>query len=179
VSAESPGLGRGSIFTICLPLPAVRVAAEAGENAGRSRIPNPILARLDGLRALVVDDETDAREAVTAVLEASGARVVAADGVTAALDALAGDRFDAMISDIGMPGQDGYALIHRLREMEEGGRPRMAALALTAYANRTELRRMLEAGFDASLIKPIDAKELIREVARLVKAPAPASAESE
>ena len=164
VTAESPGLGLGSIFTILLPLPAVRVASEPGET--RHRIPAATLTRLDGLKALVVDDERDAREAVTAVLEASGARVVAVDGAAAALEALAHEEFGAMISDIGMPGQDGYALIHRIREIENGGR-RMPSLVLTAYANRAELRRMLESGFDASLIKPIDARELLREVARL------------
>ncbi len=164
VSAESPGPGRGSIFTIRLPLPAVRVGR--GGDEVRHRIPAGKLARLDGLRTLVVDDEHDAREAIAAVLEASGARVSVADGVPAALEALRQGSYDAMISDIGMPGQDGFALIHQIRTGEASGR-RMPSLALTAYASRVELKRMLEAGFDASLVKPIEAGELIREVARL------------
>ena len=164
VCAESEGLGRGATFTISLPLPAVRVAAEPGEVR---RIPIHGLARLDRVRTLVVDDDADAREAVGAVLEAAGAEVYAVEGVDAAIEALREGEFDVLISDIGMPVLDGYALIAHVRGGGRDAARRLPSVALTAYANRTEIRRMQEAGFDASLVKPIDARELIDHVARL------------
>ena len=169
VLAESDGPGKGSTFIVSFPLPAVRdeviVPALAGER--RARPGAVAFERLDGLRVLVVDDEADSRDAVTATLESCGADVVAAGGVAGALEALDGTPFDVLISDIGMPGEDGYALLRRLRE--NGWHPRMPALALTAYANASEMGKIHAAGFAAVLSKPVDARDLVAEVKGLAE----------
>jgi CheY-like chemotaxis protein len=109
----------------------------------------------------------DARAAVVAVLEEGGATVTACDSVATALAAVHAGVFDAVISDIGMPVEDGYVLIRRLREQPTTTVRRLPTVALTAYANRAEVERILRAGFDVALTKPIEAKALIAEVARL------------
>ncbi len=169
VRADSPGEGRGATFTVQLPLPAVPAIAARGVGPRKGRATVSALDRLDSVRLLVVDDERDAREAVVAVLEACGARVVAVGSAQSALDALGAERFDAVISDIGMPFEDGYSLIRRLRERGAAAGGGVPTLALTAYANTGEVQRILAAGFDASLTKPVEAKDLLAEVARLVR----------
>jgi CheY-like chemotaxis protein len=121
---------------------------------------------------LVVEDEPDAREATAAVLEMCGARAVAVSSVAEALDAIRRDVPDVVIADIAMPVEDGFALIRRLREDVT---PAIPTLALTAFASREDERRILAAGYDAYLAKPIDATELVAAVDRLVR---PASATS-
>jgi signal transduction histidine kinase len=170
VVAESDGLGQGATFTVRLPLPAVtltqpgarvRDAAQA-----RAEVGGPL--RLDGVRVLIVDDDRDAREAVAAVLEEWGASATAAPNVQDALQLLAGGEVDLLVSDIAMPGQDGYVLIRALRERERGGAAHVPALALTAYAGADEERRAFAAGFDNYLAKPVDARELVSAAQALV-----------
>ncbi|HKQ63224.1 MAG TPA: response regulator [Candidatus Polarisedimenticolaceae bacterium] len=167
VEAASDGVKHGATFCVRLPLPAVRPAAERG---GRPLPPgaalDPAWPSLSGLHVLVLDDERDAREAITAVLEDCGARVTAASSVGEALAALASEPADLVVSDIAMPHADGYEFIRRaLRLPREGARLR--TLALTAHAGRDERTRILDAGFDDYLAKPIDASELAATVARL------------
>jgi signal transduction histidine kinase len=164
VEAESAGPGLGATFTVHLPLPAIRTDLQMPPYdtrvaAATSEAPK----RLDGLRVLVVDDELDARDAVSAALEEWGAHVTAMPSVRDGIDLLDRGRVDVIVSDIALPGEDGYAFIDRVRQRAV----RVPALALTAYAGLTERQRILSAGFDAVLSKPVDARELVATVRRL------------
>jgi len=119
--------------------------------------------RLDGARVLFVDDEPDARELVSFVLAAAGATVRAAASACEALALLSRESFDVLVSDIGMPGEDGYAL---MRKVAAGDTP-LPAIALTAFSSARDRQRAIDAGFSTHLAKPIDATSLIRVVDRL------------
>jgi CheY-like chemotaxis protein len=125
------------------------------------------MPRLDGVRVLVVDDELDARELLAMVLGRCGASVTCAASVAEGLEAFDRMRPHVVVSDIGMPGEDGYALIRRLRERgpEEGGR--VPAVALTAYARAEDRRRAIVAGFTTHLPKPVEPAELAVVVGNL------------
>ncbi|MFT3774026.1 MAG: PAS domain S-box protein [Minicystis sp.] len=163
VVAESPGEGRGSTFTVRLP------RADTFEAPGpEARAAGPDAAVLAGLRVLVVDDEPDARGVIQFVLERAGAEVTAVESVAEAFAALAGQPPPSLLlSDIAMPGEDGYALIRRLRESERPGRPRLPAVALTAHARTEDRIRALSAGFQSYVPKPVEPRELIAVVASL------------
>jgi CheY-like chemotaxis protein len=122
-------------------------------------------APLNGLKILVVDDEADGRELLHFMLSQSGATVIAVESVKEALTIMHRFLPDILISDIGMPVQDGYALIHQIRSLESG--KRVAALALTAYASSDEHNRTKAAGFDAYLCKPVEPAKLVKTVERL------------
>lgn len=168
VRALSGGVDRGSTFVIKLPLysgddvagdrePGVRVARDTDPGA---------MARLDGIRVLVVDDEPDAREVLGTILAAAGADIALASSASEALSALASFAPDVLVSDIGMPGDDGYALIRRVREGASRF-TRVPALALTAYASPEDARRAVLAGFDMHMAKPIEPATLTAVVSRL------------
>ena len=127
-----------------------------------------LLLALDGLRILVVDDNQDARAALTAVLEECGADVIPVDSASAALDALPRVLPDVMVSDIAMPEIDGRALIHRVRALGSSKGGAVPAVAVTAYASPTDCTRTLLAGYQLYLAKPYDPTELIGLIARLV-----------
>jgi PAS domain S-box-containing protein len=189
VDAASQGEGLGSIFTINLPVRAVRGEGESGRGgewesgrvgegerrrAGLPLSPSPPLLvspSLAGLWTLVVDDEADARELVTVLLKQFGARVTATASVAEALAALrqgeSGQRPDVIISDIGMPDEDGYMLIRRVRQLppEEGGR--IPAVALTAFERASDRVRALSAGFQFHVPKPVEPEELAMVIANL------------
>jgi signal transduction histidine kinase len=168
VEASSPGEGRGATFSVKLPLPAIRPGAGAVAPAERSRRKSaPFgLQLLQGVRVLVVDDEADARDAITAVLERCGTNVTATPSVAEAIGHLAHSTPDVIVSDIAMPGEDGFGFMERVEAL---GPPvaRIPALALTAYAGARDRERILAAGFRAYLTKPIEATELVAAVARL------------
>ncbi|MDB4941757.1 MAG: signal transduction histidine kinase [Labilithrix sp.] len=169
VAAHSDGLGTGSTFTVLLPLAspqAIPSRAPSGDEATYSLAPK---SELDGLRILVVDDEPDARELLAAVLEQGGADVRTAGSAMEALVALAEYRPSVLVSDIGMPIEDGYSLIRRIRKLspDQGGRVR--AVALTAFARTEDRTRALRAGFDMHLPKPVEAAELLAVIVSLVE----------
>jgi CheY-like chemotaxis protein len=124
-------------------------------------------ARLAGLRVLVLEDEDDTRDLLIAALEGCGAEVAAAGSVAAALELIDRRLPDVVVSDIGMPGEDGYAFIRRLRERpaERGGR--LPVAALTAYARAEDRTRALAAGFQTHLAKPLEPGALVQTVASL------------
>jgi PAS domain S-box-containing protein len=164
VSAESAGKGRGARFTVTLPA-ATPAGFAAPEMARTGKDPEAL--PLDGLRLLVVDDDLDTCEAMSLLLSRAGARVAIATSVPEAFAAFERSRPDVLISDIGMPGEDGYELIRRLRERgpEEGGA--VPAVALTAYARPEDREQALAAGYQAHLAKPVDAEELTAVLAGL------------
>ncbi len=174
VHGESAGPGQGATFTVKLPLAIFQRAA--GETERRhptlSEQPSPstldAYARLDGVRVLVVDDEPDSNEAVSALLAARGAEVRVAASASQAIEVLRGWLPTVMVTDIGMPGEDGYMLLAKVRA-GDGAAARVPAIALTAYANRDDRLRTLAAGFQLHMSKPIDAAELVAAVANVAQ----------
>ena len=177
VHAESEGQGKGSRFTVQMPLRAVAPAAPEppsernGQGQGAARAedspaapPPLLLAEVD---VLVVEDEADARELVRAVLANYGARVRTVSSVDEALAQLRDHRPEVLLSDIGMPSADGYALIRRVRALDEQSGGKVPAAALTAFASPDDHRRALEAGFNAHVSKPIEPSDLALLVASL------------
>jgi PAS domain S-box-containing protein len=168
VHAESPGPGQGSVFTAKLPIMVARAAGEAERRHPAIAPPGEAIAlqRLDGIRILIVDDEADSNEAVGSLLVACGADVRAATSAAHARDVLVLWKADVLVSDVGMPGEDGYGLIASLRA-REGDEACIPAVALTAFASREDKVRLLSAGFQAHIAKPLDAAELIAVIASL------------
>src|SRR5437667_408346 len=163
VRAESPGEGQGATFTVSLPIPTFQLDGAKGHEApGKVGAPS-----LEGLRVLVVDDEADARESLTVVLEQCGAVVTAVASVREALGAFARQRPDILVSDIGMPEEDGYSLIEKVRVLEAQRGGRIPAVALTAYAAPEDRRRALAAGYELHVPKPVTPEELVTAVANL------------
>lgn len=169
IQAESPGVGHGSTFTARFPRSPVtstplgpRVYSQADKIVGLEEGPD-----LTGIRVLVVEDDDDARGLVEKVLETQGATVRTVASAREALDILGKERVDVLLSDIEMPGTDGYQLIKelRLRPSEQGGS--VPAAALTAYARTEDRLRALRAGFQLHLAKPVQPSELITVVGSL------------
>ncbi|MBD2510511.1 response regulator [Nostoc muscorum FACHB-395] len=165
VYAASEGEGRGATFTVLLPL----IQPQSEELIKDSQVKVNNLLALDGLQILLVDDSADTRELIAFVLEESGAEVTSVSSVGEALEALIRLRPKVLISDIGMPDEDGYSLIRRVREQEALRREKILAIALTAYARDEERNLALEAGFEVHLSKPIEPDKLVKVVANLVK----------
>ncbi len=168
VGVESRGEGRGATFTVRLPIVAVSVEQAngvEGSSDGPARTPT---ASLQGLSVLVVDDDTETREVVAASLESCQAVVRTAASASQAFEVLQREHIDVLLADIAMPGEDGYALIRRLRalKVEAAGIP---AAALTALARDEDRQQALDAGFQLHLSKPIDADSLVAAVASLGK----------
>jgi PAS domain S-box-containing protein len=166
VEAASEGVGKGSIFRIQLPLPTVREPPTADVSSGNGATDGHDISLKD-LRVLVVDDEPDARLLVERVLGSAGASVATAASAGEATDALAGGHFDLLISDIGMPGADGYDLLSGVRQGNAGDNADIPAIALTAFARSEDRRRAMMVGFDIFVSKPVDASELLAIAARL------------
>jgi len=168
ISADSDGEGRGASFTVRLPLPAAPSAGARPEQKPAGVVsPAASPVALKGLRVLVVEDETDTRELVTFALTAAGAEVKTASRAREALDTLEGWTPDVLVSDIGMPGVDGYAFIGEVRRREADTGVRLPAVALTAYAGVEDRRRAVAAGFQTHLAKPLDPAEMVTVVASL------------
>ncbi|HEX8131758.1 MAG TPA: ATP-binding protein [Pyrinomonadaceae bacterium] len=168
VSAESHGEGQGATFSTIFPLLAVSMEAQNAEPTD-SRDAKALNSRseLEGLRVLVVDDEPDTRQVISAVISKSGAEVKTCASVLEALETLKLWKPDILMSDIGMPGEDGYSLIRKVRSLsvESGGL--IPAAALTAYARDDDRERALAAGFQMHVAKPIGSRELIDVIAGL------------
>jgi signal transduction histidine kinase len=169
IEAASAGEGRGSTFTVKLPLLVASTPVVSAPVARTEEQPART-PTLDGITVLVVDDEEDAREAMAVLLGQAGARVISVGGAAEALAMLDRERPDVLLSDIAMPGEDGYALIRRVRSRsgETGGR--IPAAALTAYATLEDRAKAIRAGYDEHIPKPVDPTRLIGAVALLVDA---------
>jgi CheY-like chemotaxis protein len=167
VSAESAGARRGSTFTINLPIAAVKTQPEARADVEPPSNPSAgdTAAALGGVRVLVVDDQPDARELLEMVLVGAGAEVSTAASASEALEMLRREGADVLVSDVGMPVEDGYTLVGRVRALTTEPIP---AVALTAYAADEDRRRALAAGFDVHVSKPVEPAELVSVIAGLV-----------
>ena len=165
VSVHSEGEGKGATFTIMLPI--VSVVNDKNENQGEEVITFDGLPSLAGLKVLVVDDEPDTRELIREVLKECGSEVITSHSAAEALEALEQHKPDILISDLGMPDEDGYSLISKIRALpaERGGQ--IPAAALTAYARAEDRMRVLRSGFQFHLPKPVDSAELVTVVASL------------
>jgi CheY-like chemotaxis protein len=150
---------------------AVRSAVSDTEHAQRPEFKPPEFEcppELNGIRVLVVDDEVDTCELLQFILEGCGAQVQTASSAAAALEAVAAEVFDVMISDIGMPDEDGYSLLAKVRALgKERGGEVPAAAALTAYAGEEDRIRVLQSGFQIHVPKPVSPSELVAVVANL------------
>ena len=164
VRAASEGPGRGATFVV--ELPVAILGPEAGTTLETSAAMGAL--PLQNVRVLLVDDDADGLDLTTVMLTNSGAQVKTAVSVAAALNVLESWPADVLVSDIEMPGEDGYELLRRIRAKERGGRTRLPALALTAYGRPEDRRRTLAAGYNLHLAKPIDPSELVLAVANLV-----------
>ncbi|HJU76022.1 MAG TPA: ATP-binding protein [Gemmatimonadaceae bacterium] len=168
VRAESPGRGLGATFTVELPLRAAADTEEPPDRRTRGRAGSKeLMAALKGARVLVVDDEADSRDVITSIFAHAGAQVAAASSVAEALRKIAGNPPDVVICDIGMPYEDGYVMIRRLRALG-GAFERVPVAALTAYARAEDRQRAIAAGFEAHLGKPIEAEEVLATAAMLL-----------
>ena len=171
VSVKSGGEHQGSTFSVSLPIVAVSEPGHEREQSRRHQAPGnaepPRAMPLAGIRVLVVDDHEDARELVSMVLSQAGAETILAGSAEAALASFKREKPDVLISDIGMPDEDGFMLISRIRTLsaEEGGD--IPAIALTAYATEEDRQRALGAGFENHVSKPIEPAELINAVAQI------------
>ena len=157
VWAESAGEGHGATFTIQLPISEPETDVAPGVSIAGT-IP---IARLAGLTILIVEDHDDARELIANVLETAGARVMAASTVPDAMERAAERRPDLLVADIGLPGEDGYALLRRMRALYPG----LPAIALSAYARSVDRDRALAAGFGDYVVKPVEPARLVEIVA--------------
>jgi len=170
VRAASPGPGKGARFTVSLPILASPRLREPGSSAGEGRPALP-LEGLDGLHILVVEDNADGREIMAMVIEQAGARVTAVASVKEALLALESLQPDALVSDIGLPDEDGYVLIRRLRSREAKQGGFLPAVALTGFVRAEDRARVLAAGFQVHVPKPVDPAELTAAIAAVARDP--------
>jgi signal transduction histidine kinase len=175
VEAANRKDGAGAVFTVKIPVMAVRRQAETSvaEPESVRRIASENLAwdsslRLDGVKILAVDDEPDARHLLTVLLEQFGAVVKTADSAQNALQVLEEFEPDVLVSDIGLPEEDGYSLIRKIREAEKVTEKRLPAIALTAFARTEDRYRALAAGYNMHVPKPVEPAELALVISRLV-----------
>ena len=170
INAHSEGEGKGSTFIVRLPL------KQGIDNRGLGILPTvpslpsvevPPPNELSGLQVLVVEDETDTRDFLVALLEEYGATAIAVASVEEAIAALEHWQPDMLVSDIGMPFEDGYSLIRKVRALEAFQGEHLPALALTAYAREQDRVQALAAGFDAHIAKPVEPKQLLAALANL------------
>ncbi|MDQ6809087.1 MAG: response regulator, partial [Verrucomicrobiota bacterium] len=170
VSAESAGLNQGSTFYVCLPATAAMLPAGQERLHPRTAIPRELPGEhpdLTGLEILAVDDEPDARELVNRILSRCGAAVETAGSGAEALRLITKKKPHVLIMDIGMPEEDGYCVIQKVRQLtpEQGGD--VPAIALTAFARSEDRRRAILSGFQMHMSKPVEASELIAIVSSL------------
>ncbi|HUQ89793.1 MAG TPA: hybrid sensor histidine kinase/response regulator, partial [Vicinamibacterales bacterium] len=159
ISAESEGIGKGSLFTVSIPL-----ATGAAATATQSSLPEP---KFDHLHVLVAEDDADSAAAVTAILRLHGCETQTAATASECLRITGEWQTDVLVCDVALPDDDGYGLLKRLRRLPEG--ERIPAIALTAYARPEDRAKALAAGFRAHLSKPLDPERLLREISEATR----------
>ena len=171
IRAESDGVGKGAVFSVDLPLAQERRDPARAEERIREverRRRGMGAVRLDGVHVLLVEDDDDSRKLLGTMLKRYGARVTSTKSAAEALAAFEGELPDVLISDIGMPDQDGYELMRKLRALppERGGKT--PAIALTGYASRKDRDRAINSGYQQHMAKPIEQADMIKAIAALV-----------
>jgi CheY-like chemotaxis protein len=168
IDVESAGKNQGTTVTVLLPVRARPIDAAADESRPSSTVaedaPQP-LTSLAGVSVLIVDDEEDARDVLTLILQDHGADVTAVGSAAAALESLRQHLPDVLVSDIGMPGDDGHALLRKLRSLDITQGAQVPAIALTAYATPADAAKARAAGFDRHVRKPVSPAEIVDVVA--------------
>jgi CheY-like chemotaxis protein len=169
VSVFSAGEGTGATFTVDLPQGAEPSSTPEREDAGvtGATAAAPDDLRLDGLRVLLVEDETDTGRMLAQVLGERGADVIYVETAAAALATLDQAEPHVIVSDIGLPDEDGYEMVRRIRASPSDAR--VPAIALSAFAREEDVQRAMEAGFDVHLAKPVEPAELARLVAQVAR----------
>ena len=155
VRVQSEGRGKGSTFVVQLPIPPF-------QHDQRHTTQHTATKSLDGVRVMLVEDDDDTREVVAAVLDRYGASVIEAASAAEALRLLVTENPDVLVTDIGMPGMDGYELLAKIRS--ENRKPGLPAVALTAFASPDDRQKSLRAGFRAHVSKPIEAEKLVAAI---------------
>ncbi len=171
VQVESQGQNQGTVFSVDFPLASTSAIAASPNGAPKDSESAPLPAGfsriLEGLRILVVDDEADSRELVRAILAGCGGEVNCCETAAEALDAIRDWKPDLLVSDIGMPNEDGYSLIKKVRKLRSK-RSKLPAVALTAYATKEDKARALATGFQMHVTKPIEPETLVMSIASTV-----------
>lgn len=167
VSAASNGPGHGATFTVNLPLAPEETITRPASEATGSPDSKQRVKRLEGLRVLIVEDDDDSRSLLSMMLKRHGADVTAASTSQEAISAIHEVTPDVLVSDIGLPGEDGYELMRRVREATAGNGGISVAIALTGYAGEKDRERALQAGYDEHLAKPVEPIQLIAAIASL------------
>jgi len=174
VRAESRGEGQGATFTVRLPVKGIGDKEDTTPGGGLvfptvgKVTPFVCPPQIYGLRVLLVDDQPDTLEMLKAALEQCRAEVRTSADAAAALEVFQEWKPDVLVSDIAMPGEDGYALIAKVRTLEQQAGKRTPAIALTAYVRVEDRRRVLQAGYDKFVPKPVEPSELLATLASLV-----------
>jgi CheY-like chemotaxis protein len=164
VAADSAGVGQGSTFRVALPLAsATDVVSAVGDGTDQEHV------ALTGITILVVDDDRDTRDLLQLLLTARGASVRTASSVSEAVDTFRSVRPDVVIADIGMPGEDGYVLVERLRAIDSTAS--FKAIAVSGYVGDEDRSRARAAGFDDHLPKPLEIASLLRSIVRVISEP--------
>ncbi len=171
VSAESEGEGKGATFRLRLPRlgDTSRAAGAVAEPVARRDDSSAELEHLHGVHVLIVEDDADSRNVLALLLQKLGALVEAVPSAREAVDRVSHRRPDVLVSDIGMPEEDGYSLIRRVRQMPADAAKKLPAIALTAYARRQDAEAAIGAGFDCHLPKPVAPADLIRAIKGIVE----------
>jgi CheY-like chemotaxis protein len=165
VKAASAGEGHGATFSIRLPIGDRRVDTQPQRSVAGAIRYLDMKPLLRGRTILIVEDHDDARELIVRVLQSAGAHVISASRVVEAMDRVAHIRPDMLVADIGLPGEDGYALLRKIRALHG---PDLPAIALTAYARVTDRDHALAAGFQRHVVKPVDPQQLVETVASVI-----------
>ena len=167
VRAESLGVGQGATFTIVLPIAAARAGDVAGARPHAEGAEDAV--RLDGLRVLVIEDETDSRELIAAILAEAGAVMFTAAGAREGVSMARRVRPDVLVCDLAMPDENGLEVVRQLKSWAAEIGIVLPSLALSAYARTEDRERALAVGFDLYLTKPVEPSDLVRAVARLAR----------
>jgi PAS domain S-box-containing protein len=178
VQAESPGEGAGATFTVKLPLfvstDRGAVSADSIQSENRPLNTNVLddPLKFEGMRVLIVDDEPDAREVIATIIQQSGAETMSVGSAQEAIESLMSWKPRVVVSDIGMPVEDGYAFIRRLRSLSAAEGGMTPAIALTAYVRGEDRSKVLSAGYHAHVAKPVEPNTLIAAIASVIRAKA-------